>query len=204
MSPRTLLKLRKRCQSRPRRHGAARRQLWFICVLSACTETVVIHDEPDTTETEDFCASSDMPVITLGQGVGGNFNAYGHGQDVTLTPAPQGGFGISSILRTQGLATGTNLTTDAAFVNITLDVEIDGHNEGTFFVEEVSLLCSDPAFGGLLTGVVAGFDPGKYTDNDDLLSLDGELVDILASVADERGNVASIRQPVTVRVGGAR
>lgn len=170
--------------------------------LTACEQEVRIDAGSPPDEPMDHCDAWPDPAVTLGHGVGGTFSPYPPDAVVSLTPAPQGGFGISSVLRTQGLVTGSNLTTDIAYVTIKLDVEIDGQNEGTFTVEEVSLLCSDPAFGGLLTGVVAGFDPSKYQDNDDLIGLDNRRVDIIATVTDEAANVATARASVIVRVGG--
>ena len=55
---------------------------------------------------------------------------------------------------------------------------------------------------GLLWGVVVGFDPEIYSSNDDLLSLDGEVVDLVVTATDTTGNSATGTTPVTINVGG--
>ncbi len=145
----------------------------------------------------DLCAASDAPTLTVGQGVGGSFVPYAEGEDVILTAAPQGGFGVVALIQTQGLVAG-----DGAYVGLSFDLELNDANLGTFFVPQLPLLCRDEGFGGLLSGVMAGLDPDMYQSNDDLLALDGAVVDIVAFVTDETASTATVRHPVTIRVGG--
>ncbi|MEM7157153.1 MAG: hypothetical protein AAF799_30150 [Myxococcota bacterium] len=143
----------------------------------------------------DPCASGANPSVELGKGVGGAFTAYEDGEGVGLAVAPQGGFGVTVVITTEGLAAGSGSTAD-----ILMDVEVDGVNDGSFFLEGAALLC-EAGVGGRFDGAVVGFDSDKYSSNDDLLSLDGRLIDLVVTVTDVDGNEATARQPVTLNVG---
>ncbi|MCO4770664.1 MAG: hypothetical protein KDA24_11590 [Deltaproteobacteria bacterium] len=142
------------------------------------------------------CTPSDDPSIQLGSGVGGAFAAYETGEQVGLDIAPQGGFGVTTLILTDGL----NATEDELAV-AQLDVLIDGVLEGEFTAENNRLLCRSDGEGGQISGVVVGFDSQKYSSNDDLLTLNGQEVDLDVTVTDSLGNSAQVLQRVTVVVG---
>ena len=144
----------------------------------------------------DLCATADAPTLQLGSGVGGAFAPYTEGQVVTLDVAPQGGFGVTTLIATTGLQAG-----DAELADAQLDVHIGGALEGTFLAEDTRLLCSDPGEGGRMSGVVVGFDPATYSTNDDLLALDGQTVTLDVSVTDSSGAMATAQVDVIVSVG---
>jgi len=144
----------------------------------------------------DLCASGDSPTLELGSGVGGAFEPYVDGQVVTLDVAPQGGFGVTTLIATTGLLAG-----DSELAAAQLDVRIGGNLEGSFLAEDTRLLCADPAEGGRMSGVVVGFDPAVYSTNDDLLDLDGQTVLLDVTVTDSAGNTANAQRDVVVSVG---
>ena len=134
------------------------------------------------------CTSSDDASLTIGFGVGEDFTAYETESVVGLSVAPQGGFGVAVRASTSGLADGE--------VSVLLETVIDGELVGSFLNESVTLYCQDDG-SGLLWGVVVGFDPEIYSSNDDLLSLDGEVVDLVVTATDTTGNSATGTTPVT-------
>lgn len=146
---------------------------------------------------DDFCASAEAPSAVLGQGVGGAFIPYEDLEEVGLAVAPQGGFGVTVIVRTTGLLAGEGLTAD-----IQLNVEAGGQLAGEFLQENTALTCRDQVIGGEVRGVVVGFDPDVYKTNDDLIALDGMEVDLVVTVTDSDGGSATVRKPLTIRVGG--
>lgn len=143
-----------------------------------------------------LCEPADAPTLQLGSGVGGAFEPYAEGQVVTLDVAPQGGFGVTTLIATTGLQAG-----DEALADAQLDVQIDGALEGSFLAEDTRLLCADPAEGGRMSGVVVGFDPATYSTNDDLLQLDGQSVTLDVTVTDATGASANAQVDVVVSVG---
>ena len=138
------------------------------------------------------CTSTADANLTIGYGVGEDFTAYDAEAVVGLSVAPQGGFGVAVRASTSGLAAGE--------VSVLLETEIDGVPTGSFLNESVTLYCQDDG-SGLLWGVVVGFDPDTYGSNDDLLSLDGEVVDLVVTATDTKGNSATGITPVTISVG---
>lgn len=163
--------------------------LAFALLLSGC---------PDDPVDADPCAPSERPTVMLGQGVGGAFAPFADGEAVSLAVAPQGGFGVSVVIRTEGLSAG-----DDALADVQLDVEIDGVTEGSFLLTDAALLCLDTdGGGGLVSGAVVGFDPDRYGTNDDLVALDGREAVLSVTVIDDGMAMASVQQAVTIRVGG--
>jgi len=146
---------------------------------------------------EDLCAASATPTAILGQGVGSAFVEYEDNEQVSLAVAPQGGFGVTVLIRTTGLEAGDNLT-----ANVQLNVESGGQLAGEFLQENTSFTCRGGDIGGEIRGVVVGFDPDVYKTNDDLLALNGETVELVVTISDSNGNEATVRKPVVVAVGG--
>ena len=144
-----------------------------------------------------LCGPDEAPTATLGKGVGSAFIPYEDNEEVNLQPASQGGFGVAVLVRTSGLAAGTSSVAD-----VQLNVEDGGTLVGTFLQENTGLSCRGDDIGGEVRGVVVGFDPEVYATNDDLLVLDGSTVDLVVTVTDEEENSATVRKPVTIRVGG--
>jgi hypothetical protein len=145
----------------------------------------------------DLCASADPTSAILGEGVGATFVPYQDLQEVGLAVAPQGGFGVTVIIRTQGLLAGEGLT-----ANVQLNVEADGQLAGEFLQENTVFSCRGKDVGGEVRGVVVGFDPDVYKTNDDLIALDGKEVELVVTVNASDGSSATTRQPLTIRVGG--
>lgn len=146
-------------------------------------------------EPADPCRSGSDPEVLLGKGVGGAFTPYEDGEAVGLSVAPQGGFGVTVVIKTDALAAG-----EGAIADILMDVEVDGVNDGSFLLEGAALLCA-AGEGGRYDGAVVGFDPDKYSTNDDLLGLDGQRVELVVTVTDTEGLSATARQAVTLNVG---
>mgnify|MGYP000480294305 CR=1 FL=1 len=134
-------------------------------------------------------------MILLGDGVGGAFAEFEDGQEVGLSVAPQGGFGVAVLVRTDGLAASVDSKAD-----VRLAVEMDGDLVGDFLLEDAALLCQDE--GGLISGVVVGFDPDVFSSNDDLVALDGEEVILDVTVTGANGDEANVRKPVVISVEG--
>lgn len=143
-----------------------------------------------------LCSPSDEPTIALGNGVGGAFEAYEEEQQVQLESAPQGGSGVRVNIETHGL-----FASDDALSATQLDVLIDGVVEGSFLQENTRLLCAGADIGGRIDGTVAGFDKDKYSSDDELLALNGQVVTLDITVTDEDGNSGSTQQDVTVVYG---
>lgn len=146
---------------------------------------------------EDLCESAAPATAILGQGVGGAFLPYEDLEEVGLAVAPQGGFGVTVIIRTAGLVADEGLTAD-----VQLNVESGGQVVGEFLQEGTALACRDKDIGGEVRGVVVGFDPDVYQTNDDLIALDGEVVDLVVTVTASDGESATVRKPLTIRIGG--
>jgi hypothetical protein len=162
------------------------RVLPFLFCVFACDST----DDPPDPCTDDFA-----PAIEIGYGVSGAFERFTPDQEVSLVIAPQGGFGVDVRVRTQGLVAGQE-----ALVTLLLETLIDDVVVGSFENLDQALTCTDT--GGLVFGVVVGFDPDDYATNDDLLALDGQQVDLRVTVTDRDGAVVASVQPVIIRAGG--
>lgn len=149
-------------------------------------------------EENDLCDAQSDPVVVLGQGVGGAFEPLAEGQVVGLDIAPQGGFGVSVLIRTEGLiANGSEAATAQ------MNIEIDGEIEGEFLLEPAPLLCQADGSGGRISvGTVVGLDPDVWATNDDLIVLNGKQATLDVTVTDEDGNHASVRRVVTISAGG--
>jgi len=146
-------------------------------------------------ETASSCDTQDEPIVCIGVGVGGGFAPYEDGQAVSLVPAPQGGSGVSIVLRTHGLQTGGLATAQ-------LDVYLDDALAGAFTDEGNALSCvEDGGAGGQVVGMVVGFDQDEFGDSDALLALDGRAIELEVGVTDDAGNEAILRQPLTVSLG---
>ena len=164
--------------------------LAFVLLACGCPE--------DSKTAVDPCVSGSDPVVELGQGIGGAFAPFDDGEGVSLAVAPQGGFGVSVVIRTEGLDAGED-----ALADVQLDVEIGGVTEGSFLLTGAALLCqTGEDGGGIISGAVVGFDPDRYQSNDDLVSLDGQEAVLSVTVIDEGQAMASVRQPVTIVFNG--
>lgn len=144
----------------------------------------------------DACSFDENAAIELGEGVGGAFEAFEDEQEVTLSTAPQGGFGVAIVIETKGIT-----ASDSDRVDVNLVTEIDGEETGQFLVGGAPLLCKSDGEGGAISGVVVGFDSERYGSNDDLLELNGSVVDLVVTVISDEQEVEA-RKPVTLRVGG--
>lgn len=145
----------------------------------------------------DLCKSMPPSIASLGEGVGSAFVPYDDLQEVGLAVAPQGGFGVTVLIRTEGLLAGEGLSAD-----VQLNVEMDGAPAGEFLLEDAVFACPNKEVGGEIRGVVVGFDPDMYKTNDDLIALDGQEVDLVVTVTATDGETATVRKPLKIRVGG--
>ncbi len=114
--------------------------------------------------------------------------------------APQGGFGVPVSVRTEGLLAGIDGSGATYGADVEISIGRGGANEGTFY-DGGPLGCIAPDEGGLLSGLVAGFDPGIVSTNEDLLALDGQQATVRVVVTDSAGVSAEGSQVVTLRVG---
>lgn len=142
------------------------------------------------------CTGSKTPTLEIGRGVGGAFEAFADQQEVGLIVAPQGGFGVSVVLHTRGLAAGEGKTAEAKLESV-----VDGQVSGSFSLT-LPLLCQSSGAGGLVSGVVVGFDPAVYSSNDSLLTLNNKPVVLRVSVSDVEARKATIEKTVIIKVGG--
>jgi len=172
------------------------KSLLIACAVFCCAGSLHCGPGEDGTA-DDLCNTLAAPTAVLGQGVGGAFLPYEDNEEVGLAVAPQGGFGVTVIVRTTGLVAGSS---DAA--NVQLNVESGGMLVGEFLQENTALTCRDQEIGGEVRGVVVGFDPEVYPTNDELIALDGQVVTLVVTVTDSDGSSATVRQPLTIRVGG--
>lgn len=166
----------------------------LLCVLAASFSACGGDDAPDD---DNLCLPDEAPTATLGKGVGSAFVPYEDNEEVGIQPAPQGGFGVQVLVRTTGL-----FASSSSVANIQLNVEESGSIVGEFLQEDTGFSCRGNDIGGEVRGVVVGFDPSVYSTNDDLLVLDGTTVDLVVTVTDEEGGIATVRKPVVIRVGG--
>jgi hypothetical protein len=141
-----------------------------------------------------LCAGEGSTSVQLGTGAGSEFSPIEDGSKVGLDVAPQGGFGVSVRAKTTGLVADDS-------VSVLLEPYIDGESAGSFLNEAVQLYCQDDG-GGLLWGVVVGFDPDTFPTNDDLLALNGELVELVVTITDSSGEVGTGSVTVEIEVGG--
>lgn len=144
----------------------------------------------------DLCEGDEAPMVLIGQGVGGAFVELEDAQEVTLSVAPQGGFGVPVVVQTQGLVAGDDVQS-----RVVLEPRQGAEILGTFETR-APLQCRSDGAGGNVVGVVVGFDPDRYRSNDDLLALDGQVVELHITVTDREGRVGVGVKPVTIRVGG--
>ncbi len=164
--------------------------LAVAALLSAC-------GPEDEIPEDSLCNLQEMPTATLGKGVGSAFIPYEDNEEVGITPASQGGFGVPVLVRTTGLVASSSTVAD-----IQLNVEENGTVVGEFLQENTGISCRGDDIGGEVRGVVVGFDPSVYATNDDLLALDGTTVELVVTVISDGGETATARKPVVIRVGG--
>ena len=169
-----------------------------VLLLLACTDsaedtgTVIT----DTDTGPDPCTTWETPAAQLGKGVGGAFVMYNEGDDVGLSIAPQGGFGVTVLVATQGLVAG-----DGKLADVLLETLIDDVVSGTYLLVDAPFYCNSNGTGGFLSGVVVGFSSSTYSSDDSLLSLNGQAVTLHVGVTDELAGYAEIYLPVTIVVG---
>ncbi len=144
----------------------------------------------------DPCAHDFEPRLEIGQGVSDAFLRFGDEEDVGLVVAPQGGFGVDVRVSTIGLVAG-----EGVLSTLLLETVVDDVVVGSFENPGQKITCV-PERGGLITGIVVGFDPDDYATNEDLLRLDGQRVVLRVTVSDQSGVQARGEQPVKIRAGG--
>jgi len=146
------------------------------------------------------CSHDVAPSAEIGRSIGGGFTPYAPGQAVEVLVAPQGGFGVPVSVRTRGLLAGDG-PSGTRWADVELSIGRGAANEGTFF-DGGPLGCMGSDDGGLLSGLVAGFDPDVVQTNEDLLALDGAQATVRVVVRDEDGVTAEASQVVTLMVSG--
>ncbi len=163
----------------------AQRACLFLLGVIAC-------DSPE----DDACAAG-APVLTLGVGVGSDFEPLEDGTHVGVSTAPQGGFGVPVGVRTRGFEIGTE-----TLVEVDVTTELDGASIGQYRIGGVALLCESHAVGGTIPGVIVGFDPAVYPTQQELVGLNGRIVTLKVTVDAPDGTSASEAAGVIVDVGG--
>ncbi len=151
-------------------------------ILFACDGGTTTTDSA-TTGPFDGCSTDAAQNVQLGHLVGTAFTPFQTDEEVQLESAPQGGVGVSVSIRTAGLKTG-------APVDVLLEPWWNGARQGSFVSEGVTLYCTEELSGdlwGVVNGSVVGFDPDLYATDEQLVVLDGEIVDLLVGVTDEEG-----------------
>jgi hypothetical protein len=166
-----------------------------LIALTACTPA----EESKSTgspEPAPSCAPEDHDTLSLsiGTGQGDEFNALTEGEAVTLSVAPQGGYGVSIRAKTTGLNTEEP-------IDLLLETEIDGALSGSFVNVGTNLYCQDDGL-GLLWGVVVGFSQDTFPTPDALIALDGEEALLIVEATDMDGRSARDEIMITVDVGG--
>lgn len=141
---------------------------------------------------EQLCAGKGPVEVVLGQGTGADFEPFVAGEDIFITEAPQGGFGVTARASTTGLVTG-------AAVDVTLSSYLDGEPIGTFEWGYINLYCQDDG-SGLLWGAVVPFDPDRFPDREALQELDGETITLELEAVDAAGDVGVGQVDVTVHL----
>ena len=96
----------------------------------------------------DLCEGDEAPMVLIGQGVGGAFVELEDAQEVTLSVAPQGGFGVPVVVQTQGLVAGDDVQS-----MVVLEPRQGAEILGTFETR-APLQCRSDGAGGNVVGVV--------------------------------------------------
>jgi hypothetical protein len=164
------------------------------CTVRESEDDCGVDSEGDSdTDTEPTCNAADPITVVIGKGEGETFTPFEPGEAVGLDVAPQGGFGVAVRVQTTGLQTD-------GLVSVMLRTEISGEPSGEFLHNGVNLYCQESGH-GLVWGVVVGFDPYVFETSDDLLSLDGQTVDLVLEITDLDGDVGVGRVDVVIEVG---
>lgn len=171
----------------------------MVAALAACKGDETPTDTGTTAPLDlSACDSDDAPEVFLGRGVGGAFNYLEDGAELGLAAAPQGGFGVSVLVGTRGLAAGDDRVVSADLTAESGAVE----NSAATFTLDAALACkTDGPDGpqGVIYGVVVGF--ASSLSNSDLLEMNGQLATLTVAVTDEEGATASVSQDVLLKVG---
>ena len=136
------------------------------------------------------------PTLTIGYGVAGDFIPYVDGEVVSMTTAPQGGFGVPIRASTTDLFCGTDEQPNAPFEAL-LETRLDGEVSASFLNDTAVLYCQDDGT-GLVWDLVVGFDQQEYNDVDALVSLHGQEVVLYVVGTDFYGDTAE--QTLTVEI----
>lgn len=163
-----------------------------LATLSACDGG----SDGESEGVANLCNSESNPLVELGEGVGGAYEAYQADQTVALSVAPQGGFGVSVVIRTEGL-----VASEESMLGIQLNVELDGELAGEFDTSE-PFRCGTDGRGGRVFGTVVGFYPDRFGSSDDLVALSGKVATLDVTVTDSSGVSANARLPVTISAEG--
>ena len=83
---------------------------------------------------------------------------------------------------------------------VLLQTRIDGQTVGDFEIASLQLFCTDEGEGTLGGGVTVGFDADAYT-TETLDQLDGQDVELVVEVTDQRGITGAVVHPVVIRLG---
>lgn len=145
------------------------------------------------------CESGGAPAeVFLGRGVGGAFDYLEDGAVLGLSAAPQGGFGVSVLVGTRGLAAGDDQVVSAA---LTAESDAVESSAATFTLNAALACKTDGPDGpqGVIYGVVVGF--ASSLSNSDLLAMNGQTATLTVAVTDEEGVTGSVSQDVTLQVG---
>lgn len=150
-----------------------RRLALAICLSAGCTAG----DTPDTRS--GACFVDAPPEVRVGRYDDQSFSTLEDEAAIETLASPQGGFGILLYMETEGLSAEPDHE-----VEIEIDTLLGGERMGGFFLERAPLRCEGEA-PGFFGGMLITFDQERYVTPEDLSELDGELIDVVAHVADD-------------------
>ena len=137
------------------------------------------------------------PSLVIGHGVAGGFTPYEDGEQAGILSAPQGGFGVPVRAQTTGLYCGDEETPNAD-IAVLLETQIDGQVSASFLNDTAVIYCQDDGT-GLVWDLVVGFSKDDY-GSDNLVDLDGQVVDLIVEATDVDGVTAGSQVTVEILV----
>lgn len=141
---------------------------------------------------EELCAGEGPSELVLGHGSGAEFAPFADGEDVTITLAPQGGYGVTVRARTLGALANAPVT-------LVMSSSWEGEPTGSFDWGQIPLYCQEDGH-GLFFGAVVPLDPERFPTVEDLAVLEGERVTLEATITDARGVVVSGQAEVVLHL----
>ncbi len=149
---------------------------WLGCLvfLAACGP----EDSP-----YEVCQSHDGAALALGKPYQPALVPLMAGDQVTVSFAPQGGFGIPVAVQTMGLAAGKGRK-----VGVKVESNRMGQSSGAFELESLRLPCLGPEAGGYVDNVFVPLDTPESIE-----MMDGDSLELVVTFTDDFDRVAETR-----------